>query len=563
MNNNRHTNLIISLFVAAVLSACDGSVVVPATKAGLADIPMDISALVDVMKVKSVVNGVTFPTDRTFVLSANLMAAQGGDSFLREELFSYAAAKAAWTPSQVRYWPPTAGLEMLAYSAGSATVSSSWTGASQVTLSCTDCTKDDILAGGLTNARPASKNMVFKHVLAKMSFRVSGNVASAVTVKKLSMMFNKGADITVTKASGSSDVAIATSLTGSATDNVLFNGSKVVTTTASALKSDIVVPSQTPSSMKITYTLNNGTGESQSMSVTKSLTQELVSGKAYTFDIVFSVNGITVLATLTDWDDGGTTYAFIPDKSFGGLYLAHGPLYYDGASYAIHGDWNHASYKEVYGEQAGSTYFSFVEMGRLFESPTYTSDDGDILNLLEPLGDWRLPTYAEWLTLTTGASPGSVRTGSTVNGSAGKRYVHVQLADVTHCGRANPAGVLLFPDDCVITVSAGGAQIAASNFDNKKAMVTGMTGAELDAALSQGCVFLPASGRYKEAPLSRPGWNYICSQGNYWSSSEDGSSVPYDLIFRGDTSGMAIDLYMSTDDDKEHFYGNVWLVKDI
>lgn len=208
-----------------------------------------------------------------------------------------------------------------------------------------------------------------------------------------------------------------------------------------------------------------------------------------------------------------------PPATFGGLDIAPGPLYYNGSSYAMYSDWNHSSYYSAYGKNAGSTYFNFIQMGELFEKSGFSSSDGSIENTLNPLDGWRLPTRAEWCTLTTGASPGTSRAGSTVNGNSGAKYALIQLTGVAHASSPTPIGLLLFPDGKTIT----GKTLSGIN---NTTQTTGVTASELNAYLEQGCVFLPEGGYCYVGD-----WDYGGSYGSYWSSTEYNSGYAYCFLF--------------------------------
>ena len=193
---------------------------------------------------------------------------------------------------------------------------------------------------------------------------------------------------------------------------------------------------------------------------------------------------------------------------FAGLEIAPGPLYYNGSSYEIKDGWNYDSYGGyAYGKNNGSTYFDFIDMGKLFESSGFSTSSGSIENVIDPLDGWRLPTHSEWASIA-----GTSRVGSTVNGSANKHYAIIELTGISHAGRTWPRGLLLFPDGKAITGKA------LSNMDNTTINYD-MTAAELDVYLRQGCAFLPYSGRYYY------GWG--SDSGFYWSSTEKSSSDGY------------------------------------
>jgi len=223
--------------------------------------------------------------------------------------------------------------------------------------------------------------------------------------------------------------------------------------------------------------------------------------------------------------------------TFGGLLIAAGPLYYNGSSYEIKDGWNYSSYNSAYGVNSGSTYFNFVQMGQLFESAGFSTGSGSIENNLDPFDGWRLPTQSEWQTII-----GTTRDGSTVNGNAAKHYALVQLTGVSHAGTTIPVGLLLFPDGKTITGKA------LSNMDNTT-VNSGMTAAELDVYLGQGCAFLPCSGyRYYSSCIDGGYYGY------YWSSTENSSSYGYYLVFYSGNLNIG---YSS----KSDFYLSVRLVQ--
>ena len=227
----------------------------------------------------------------------------------------------------------------------------------------------------------------------------------------------------------------------------------------------------------------------------------------------------------------------IKSYRFAGMGLTPGPLYYGSDGYEIKEDWNHDSYNSIYGKTVGSTYFNFIELGQLFESSVFSTSDGDIEKVLDPLDGWRVPTNAEWASIL-----GTTRSGSTVNGSSNQHYAMIQLEGVAHANTNTPSGLLIFPDGETIT------GVALSNMDNTTPN-TGITASQLNDYLSQGCVFLPGSGCY-DGNLQT--WN---NEHHYWSSTENDSSTGYDLCFGPSISS-------NDNKDKENCYFPVYLVKD-
>ena len=229
----------------------------------------------------------------------------------------------------------------------------------------------------------------------------------------------------------------------------------------------------------------------------------------------------------------------IKSYKFAGMELTPGPLYYGSNGYEIKDGWNYDSYNSIYGKTVGSTYFNFIELGQLFESSVFSTSDGDIEKVLDPLDGWRVPTNAEWASIL-----GTTRSGSTVNGSSNKHYAMIQLTGVTHANADTPSGLLIFPDGETIT------GVALSNMDNTTSN-TGITASQLDDYLSQGCIFLPGSGYYDGSLQTWDNEHY------YWSSTENNSSTGYDLSF-----GPSNTISSDDNKNKETYYFPVYLVKD-
>lgn len=154
---------------------------------------------------------------------------------------------------------------------------------------------------------------------------------------------------------------------------------------------------------------------------------------------------------------------------FGGMEIAPGPLYYEGTSYQIASDWTVNSYDDKYDKVAGSSYFNCWTI----------SEDNPQVN------GFRYPRKSDMQILIT--TDKNVRPGSTVNGATNKHYALIKLTGVTYCGTSTPNGLLIFPDYCTITGKT------LSGTDNNT-QTTGVTLAELNEYIRQGCAFLPASG---------------------------------------------------------------------
>lgn len=285
---------------------------------------------------------------------------------------------------------------------------------------------------------------------------------------------------------------------------------------------------------------------------------ELVAGKVNVISAVLSGNTADLNVTLSSWNtEGRNIECMVFNPTFGGLEIAPAPLYYDGSSFTIKDDdWNHCS-TSIRGKSSGSYHFTFVELGSFFDSrgemaggEGFTASSGDIDNNGNTVSygghdDWRLGTRAEWLTVTTGESPGESRVGATVNGASGCKYALIYLSGVSpyHAGAGTIRGLLLFPDYSSIS----GATLSGYN-DNT---YTNFNVSQLNTYLEQGCVFLPASGRYESSSF------YYGGDRAFWSTAtENGSTYFYNLFFYSKGFSMSGSLSKTTS------YHCVRLVRD-
>ena len=269
-------------------------------------------------------------------------------------------------------------------------------------------------------------------------------------------------------------------------------------------------------------------------------------------EILFNVN-------VREWGenviDGGVVEAVhdpVVVYSFGGIEVTPGDLYYDGAAWSIDEAWDtHCTYKVAYGvtEGVASSYFSFIDMGQLFEKADFGKSDGDIENLLDPLGGWRMPTRDECMTLATTST--DVRPGSTVNGNPNCHWAFIQLAvDIIYAGVNGRKGLLVFPDDETIT----GKEL--SGFDNYSTITNSFSLSDIETYTSQGCVFFPTTGEAYYYSSLNNGWA-AGGSGIYWTSESANTNSGYYFWF---TQGNAINNYSIS---KDTYWYPVRLVRSI
>lgn len=244
----------------------------------------------------------------------------------------------------------------------------------------------------------------------------------------------------------------------------------------------MVIP-QTAVSFTINYTVHKG-GSNTSKSHTHTPSGSWEMGQAYKYAIYIDKDDaeIRVAPSLIDWSNAGTSnvnieYEQLTYATFGGLMIAPSNCYFTGATQgnqgvAMHNDWNHDSYTYI-SSGAGRFYSSATSWKNAVNSAPVSFGG---------YNDWRIPTGSEWNTIL-----GTGRNGSTVNGTGSCKYALVQLTGVLHATSTTPIGLLLFPDNLVIS----GKTLSGVN---NSTVTYGMTEAELNEYLSYGCAFLPASG---------------------------------------------------------------------
>ena len=373
----------------------------------------------------------------------------------------------------------------------------------------------DVICAYMASPSYKTKNtLTFEHVFARLG-DVEVSAADGYTIS--------GVSITVTpKTGGTFNMRTGAGKTDGTGWSSLTDGTAtaIANATPGTKSNDIyLVPG--------TYTLT------ASWTATRGLYTETIENK--TVDVALTggkVNKITTTlggnaeevvfgVSINPWGAATTDVEFPTTGPFGGLEIAPSNLMYDGTDFTFAGFfnasenkyitlWNWHSYGSVYGKNAGSTYFNYIELGQYFDSrgSSFSTSSGAIDNNGETVSfngqeGWRLPTEAEWLTLTTGASPGTSRAGSTVNGVAGAKYAIIKAAALSFGGQ-NAFCLILFPDNKVIT----GAEITTINTASLAS--TQYTDEQIQGYLDQGCAIL-YNGFYQGS------WYY--NYGYYWSST--------------------------------------------
>ena len=411
---------------------------------------------------------------------------------------------------------------------------------SGATVSASNST--DVICAYMPNPTYGEKNtLVFNHIFSRIGnvtvaaesgFTVSG--VSVTITPYVSGTYNLETGAWTGKSTGSA-TSLANSSPGTKSNDLwLVPGSYTVTCSWSAAPS------------------GGGSATAYTNEVSESFT--LIAGKTSAMTITMGSNVVVEVVDLTHSD----AISWNPPMGrFGDWYIAPGNLYYDGTDFLIASDWNEESYNEVYGKNAGSYYFNFTELGKYFDARgnSFTTSSGAINDFGNKVSyggydDWYMGDYATWNIILTTSS--ATRPGSTVNGNANKHFVTTYITGVSHSDKADPCGLLIFPDGMSISGQA------LTDFDNTAPVVSNyLTEAQLNAYLEQGCVFLPPSGQ----GLSGGGFTYGGYMTHYWTASIYNSSNGYVVDIGEDPYDPGYAVVRFTGLDKSTFYSPVRLIR--
>lgn len=281
----------------------------------------------------------TFPTTSAIQVAA--YDAQNNVNFFNAAEFTHNTHNTSgwWGCSDAKYWPLSpATINFLGYAnltAGSATWSSP-DNAAGVTLAMADnsSTQNDLMyavgQGKVTQTGnaliiPEKVDMVFKHAQALLTFNVKANVASTITLKKITLnnaIFSGSLALTSdckTATAAEPTVTAATWTPGSPTATFdAFSGEYAVTT-SSVKKADIMVvphPSATSfDSFTLTYRI---AGVDKDLTYTFTpVDRNLAKATKYVYDINFTLHEIFINASVTEWTNTTpVNYVEVPTKSF-------------------------------------------------------------------------------------------------------------------------------------------------------------------------------------------------------------------------------------------------------
>lgn len=195
------------------------------------------------------------------------------------------------------------------------------------------------------------------------------------------------------------------------------------------------------------------------------------------------------MISIVDRRKFGGTKIKIP--KFGGYMIAPSNVYFGWRTSVMSDSWNRSNDEGFYGytdsRPSNSQYITFSE---LYGSGWVNSDRTVYFSGLSNrrtygrYSDWRVPTDTEMTTILDGP-----RTGSTVNGISGCKRCFIRISDLTYADINPASGVLIFPDNYIISGSV-------INSNNSNSTFT-LTNSQLEEYIDQGCAFLPDSGWFE------------------------------------------------------------------
>ena len=519
----KHIYIITTILLIAGLTSCNKNW----TASDLPQQKMDFSPVVGKMT-KGLVTGTTFPTSRSMVLSADHNGTGASGNYFSGVGFSYDSGITAWKPTSGNYyWPISGTLEILAYSGGSVSFSStpSFTNATSLSMASTDFTADDVLVGGLTGAKYGNNKIAFKHALAKTTFTAYASVGSIIKIKSIELNAKKGATITCSKSSGSSNVTFSTSSHTSAVNISAYSGSTTLTTSEASIGNTILLPAnQTPASITVGYTMTVNSTESPVMYVTKTVNQALTSGSGYKYRIYITLTGINVTATLTDWGDGGNIDVPIPDPANGYDYVDLGLR--SGGNKILFATMNiGANSPEEYGD-----YFAWGETSKKYTSISGSTVTGGTFN-------WNNTPYHTGTDENVGWTkyiPNGMDSYWDGDGSTDNKKTLDLSDDVAHVTWGG-GWRMLDKADLEYLISSNVTYEWVTNWES-----TGVNGYLITGKgdFSSASLFLPAAGYCNNGSRRSAGTN-----GGYWSSflNESMPKTAYYLLFSSGSGNVRSD----------------------
>lgn len=256
-----------------------------------------------------------------------------GSNLFENQKVTYSTEETKWTYSPKKYWSPQGHIDFLAYAPRvEGTKLKDNTSCIEFTVADKAAAQKDLLWANAANQTMAKNsgtdkkvNFKFAHALSRLGYTVKTNTTSSdvtITLKKITLAgsvdettkaFYTAGTIDLSKANNATDLWTIT--TPATKQNFTwFSGTQEVTSTLASNPNTgylFVIPqdfSKTEENADalyviVEYTIQNGTTETMTSTVSSKLAKKLEQGKAYTINLTLGLTPIEFDASVEKWTD--------------------------------------------------------------------------------------------------------------------------------------------------------------------------------------------------------------------------------------------------------------------
>lgn len=267
--------------------------------------------------VKAPVTGGTFPQSRGLLLSSRIT---GGETWFTAVPFTYDSGSGAWRGQPAKFWPLTGTLDFLSASVGAYGDAVAWNAdpASGVELTVGDnsTVQEDLLFASRQGAAlPGNVSLLYSHALSLLQMSVSADVAydaatnTGITVSSIDLLPAWWGGHVVATASSNAVTYAWSNLSSRKERSVLVGASFGVPVSSAPVGEAVMLPPQAAPGFTVNYTQHNGYdaagGEvNLPLSFTHIPTEGyLLSGQRWTWGIHFTLDHVTVNASIEPWHE--------------------------------------------------------------------------------------------------------------------------------------------------------------------------------------------------------------------------------------------------------------------
>ena len=254
-----------------------------------------------------------------------------GSNLFENQKVTYSTEETKWTYSPKKYWSPQGHIDFLAYAPYVDGTTLKNTSCIEFTVADNAANQKDLLWANAANQTMANNSgtdkkvkFQFGHALSRLGYTVKTNTTSsdvAITLKKITLAGSSDGKKTAFYTAGTIDLSYTSSTTTSLwtiptpdtkQNFTWFSGTQNVTSTsASNSNTDylFVIPQDFSKETTdadalyviVEYTIQNGTTETMTSTVSSKLAKKLEQGKAYSINLTLGLTPIEFDADVTDW----------------------------------------------------------------------------------------------------------------------------------------------------------------------------------------------------------------------------------------------------------------------